>query len=327
MKKTINLDPNKMYIKLKESAFYSGGGCHTQKEWDTIHENINILNKHLGEFVEVETDFLFNDQYNTTIEGHGIRLFDKDITEVVNDKRKGAVKCSYCGKCFASMDEYKAHIEAVKKEAHNCTNCHWFKPSIVDTIRTKDTETAENGDEIETNTTKYIWRKTCGFGKYAENGFKCCAEEHASEKFCKPFTPQNTYFLKYPKGYNGYFRELDFDGKMKELGFARGVHTDGAPVYYINNWVGSYNFAIEFKNGVVEHFTIWNKRRVFVIESDTLKELFDTKNYCCISRYVVGNKGSFATFPQSLERDLFRRLDNFRDDWRYKKHINEFLKF
>jgi len=48
-----------------------------------------------GQWVTVETDSLFDNQYN--IKEHNLRIFDGDIERIVNDARIGKGKCAYCG--------------------------------------------------------------------------------------------------------------------------------------------------------------------------------------------------------------------------------------
>lgn len=52
------------------------------------------LNKNAGKWVEVETDYLFHNQYNI----EKFRIYDSMVEAVKNDKRIGLGKCNYCGK-------------------------------------------------------------------------------------------------------------------------------------------------------------------------------------------------------------------------------------
>lgn len=114
-----------MKVKIKIGAYASGNNPELTK----------FLNENAGKFVKVETDYLFNDQYNTA----KFRLFDSQISEVQNDERINKGKCKYCGKMHAKNEQDTPQICTEHKE------CKDYK--------------------IE-------W-----------------------------FTPDNTYFLKYPKGY------------------------------------------------------------------------------------------------------------------------------
>ncbi len=49
-----------------------------------------------GQIVEVDTKYLFEDQYN--LKDHDLRGFDRDVVEVINDQRKGMQKSHWSGK-------------------------------------------------------------------------------------------------------------------------------------------------------------------------------------------------------------------------------------
>ena len=49
-----------------------------------------------GQIVEVDTKHLFEDQYN--LKDHDVRVFDRDVVEVINDQRKGMQKSHWSGK-------------------------------------------------------------------------------------------------------------------------------------------------------------------------------------------------------------------------------------
>lgn len=55
-----------------------------------------------GMTLEVETEYLFEDQFNTApIEGisdTGLRLMSSDIEQVIDDARPGRMRCHWCGK-------------------------------------------------------------------------------------------------------------------------------------------------------------------------------------------------------------------------------------
>jgi len=53
-----------------------------------------------GQWVEIETDHLFADQFNTVpipgVSENGMRLMVEDVEEIEDDARIGVIKCSYC---------------------------------------------------------------------------------------------------------------------------------------------------------------------------------------------------------------------------------------
>lgn len=89
-----------MRIKIKDNAtaIYIRDIHRTPINWEWAE----MLQKLEGKWLEVETDFLFKDQFNTPpIEGvseSGMRIMESMVEVVENDARKEMVKCQYCGK-------------------------------------------------------------------------------------------------------------------------------------------------------------------------------------------------------------------------------------
>jgi hypothetical protein len=78
-----------MKIKIKEDIKRYEG----RKEW------LDKIKEIEGQWVEVETEHLFNNQYNvTTPSGHGLRIMQHHVIDVEEDERIGRMKCHYCGK-------------------------------------------------------------------------------------------------------------------------------------------------------------------------------------------------------------------------------------
>lgn len=72
----------------------------------TIHNGLvnwkwaETLEKVQGQTLEVETEWLFRDQFNTApipgISENGLRLMAADVSEVIDDMRPGKFFCRYC---------------------------------------------------------------------------------------------------------------------------------------------------------------------------------------------------------------------------------------
>jgi hypothetical protein len=73
------------------------------------------LGKIAGKTIEVETEFLFSDQFNTVpIIGinngkTGLRLMNSDVAEVIDDIRPTKVRCDWCGKTSDLVNEVCPH--------------------------------------------------------------------------------------------------------------------------------------------------------------------------------------------------------------------------
>lgn len=62
-----------------------------------------------GEWLHVETEHLFNDQFNCENENpaefeNGLRIYQSMVQDIENDVRIGAAKCLYCGLCLLDQD-------------------------------------------------------------------------------------------------------------------------------------------------------------------------------------------------------------------------------
>lgn len=60
----------------------------------------NILKNIQGKWLEVETEHLFSDQFNTApiqdVSENGVRIMMEDVVEIKDDVRDGVVKCRWC---------------------------------------------------------------------------------------------------------------------------------------------------------------------------------------------------------------------------------------
>lgn len=62
----------------------------------SYHGYLDYVSRIAGTTVDVETDFLFEDQYNIVQEN--LRVHDEIVEEVIDDARTGRQRCNYCGK-------------------------------------------------------------------------------------------------------------------------------------------------------------------------------------------------------------------------------------
>lgn len=74
----VNIPVNKMYVRIWKNAYIWAGSFNSSKL-------SQFLKNSVGKWIEVDTKFLFNNQYNTI---DGYRLYDAHIDAVKNDARK-----------------------------------------------------------------------------------------------------------------------------------------------------------------------------------------------------------------------------------------------
>lgn len=103
-----------MFIRIKKSAYkYCFGNSQGTAEMK------KFLEENAGKLVQVETEHLFNNQYNTD----RFRIMDSQVEEVVNDAREGKGRCKYCGAIIRRSEMACYH----KVECWNY-GIEWFTP-------------------------------------------------------------------------------------------------------------------------------------------------------------------------------------------------------
>lgn len=89
----------KIVIKNNASALY----CASVPRHGVVNWNwYEMLKAIEGKTIEVETDYLFVNQYNTVpipgVSDLGMRIMDRSVERVIDDTRHRYKNCSYCGK-------------------------------------------------------------------------------------------------------------------------------------------------------------------------------------------------------------------------------------
>lgn len=69
-----------MMVKLKTGYMFASGNNEASRSYEAKMEEVQ------GQWLEVDTQYLFNNQYNTVC---GLRVMDKHVIEIKNDKRIG----------------------------------------------------------------------------------------------------------------------------------------------------------------------------------------------------------------------------------------------
>lgn len=85
----------------------------------------DMLEAIAGRVIEVETDYLFKDQFNTVpIEGvssNGMRIMASSVEEVIDDEREYMLKCAYCGQASEV-----SHVDS--RRCPHCTQGDYLVP-------------------------------------------------------------------------------------------------------------------------------------------------------------------------------------------------------
>lgn len=104
---------SKMYIVIKKDAseIYVKNNTHYGFGFVGNPEWVKTLKLLEGKTMEVDTEYLFKDQFNVKrledvpyqydnrgCNCTGYRIMGESVARVINDKRKGAYRCAWCGK-------------------------------------------------------------------------------------------------------------------------------------------------------------------------------------------------------------------------------------
>jgi hypothetical protein len=216
-----------------------------------------------GEWVEIDTSCLFNNQYNTTEEYGNKRIFDGEIQRIEGDVRLGLGKCKYCGAIVSRNDEDKHFLD---RESKGCDKCFWYRDRIISQekpikenkvviVDLPDGTQKKTVHTTETRTT--VYEKQCTYSEVGSSRTDCTNKE-CREYGIEWFTPDNCYFLKYPNGTDDY--TLQDWIRNEWLGSAMRL------VYQqYRKELGSYSLLLHLHSDekTIDHLTLSNSRNSF----------------------------------------------------------------
>ena len=167
-----------------------------------------------------------------------------------------------------------------EREAQGCAGCFWHRDKITDSNTTTETTTTTNeaGERItvKIRTTTEKLEKYCHYAEeYAPPKYSGCTLKECRRMGIEWFTPENTFFLKYPDGFNA-IPEID---KLETRGFIVRETLLDAPY---QKKLGSYYLRaiLKYENGQavgIDYYRIYNTRRQYRFRYEN-GELF-TDNY------------------------------------------------
>ena len=142
---------------------------------------------HNGEIKEVDTSFIFDNQYNTT---DGKRVHDTEVKYIIDDIRLGEFYCSSVKQ--GTYDEVAKAIAEERSKINKCDECYWFheRTRIEDEY---DKTTVRDGDK-EITTEKRVYKISCAHTKYGG-----CVHDIDEKPIL--FRERNfCFFCEYPEG-------------------------------------------------------------------------------------------------------------------------------
>jgi hypothetical protein len=232
-----------------------------------------------GDKREIDTKFMFNNQYNTV---DGNRIYDREIQRIINDHRIGL----YC--CSKKQGTYDECLEAIKEERSKINQCgtwyekkcYWLRLGnrVEDECYRKHYDT-EDGVVFEEKT---VYKVRCGYGN------RCV---HDIEETPRLFTEvQDCFFVQYP---NGVPDNTDFVNWLIEnretTGFRPYFRTSTDHFEYQKK-LGSYSLECRVSNYYM-HFELSNCR-------DAVRFNYDFAN----GKFIVDDGMSYKVMDRLCKR-------------------------
>lgn len=160
-----------MRIKIKKNAYVYAEKSNLR----------DFLKANEGKWLEVETSYLFNNQYNTK----NFRIFDTMVEEIQNEVRHLWCKNKYTGSMVIVGEEENYLQQCRAKIRTACEGCFWYEKTNIK--RDKQEVQVDKNKSVETITT--TWERKCSY----KDG---CTHEEPEKYGFEYFTPKNTYFLR-----------------------------------------------------------------------------------------------------------------------------------
>ena len=219
-----------------------------------------------GTIVEIDTSFMFNNQYDTT---DGMRIHDTQIKQIIDDIRLGEFYC--CSVKQGTYEEVQKAIDEERAKINQCEKC--FYNQIKDRIEEEcSTEKIETVDKIIIHETR-VYKKGCTYKAYNNLELKCIHDVEEKPQLFREATkcffcdhpegiPDMTDFVKFMiDNHEKYGVVPCWDEDEKEFG------KDYAIRFKHKNLFGSY----KFEKGWYNNFELSNARNHF-------KFIYDFKN-------------------------------------------------
>lgn len=216
---------------------------------------------HNGEIKEVDTSFIFNNQYNII---DGDRVCDKDVKHIIDDIRLGEFYC--CSKKQGTYDEVLEAIKEERSKIHKCSECWWFhEHTRIEDECVRDRKEIMDGNKktIITNE-KTVYEISCAHKpKY---GDKCI---HDIDEVPKLFREvQFCFFCEYPEGIPDMkpLRQFMIDNADK-YGIVPRWSSDKLSIensFMHDKKFGSYQFEASYFHGYFELENARNRFRFYV---------------------------------------------------------------
>ena len=255
---------------------------------------------HNGEIKEVDTSFIFSNQYNTI---DGERVFDKDVKYIIDDIRLGEFYC--CSKKQGTYDEVLEAIKEERNKIHKCTECWWFHEHtrVEDECHREREEIIDGNKKSIITNEKTVYEISCAYKpKY---GDKCVHDIDEEPRLFRK--TQFCFFCEYPQGIPD----------MKPL---RQFMVDNAKKYGIVPYWGDQELSVN------NAFTHIKKFGSYKFEAGKWHDYFELENANNHFRFYVdvANKKFIVCHYDSYKVVKYLGTENY--NWQTKKSTYEPIK-
>lgn len=247
---------------------------------------------HNGEIKEVDTSFIFDNQYDTT---DGKRVYDTDVKYIIDDIRLGEFYCSSVKQ--GTYDEVAQAIAEKRAKINKCDDCFWFNKFTTVKDECSTEKTREGNREIIVE--KRVYDISCSYvSKYSD---KCA---HDIEERPILFREKHfCFFCEYPEGIPNMkpLRQFMIDNAEK-YGIVPYWTNEKLSInssFTHNKQFGSYRFKAYWHNG---YFELENARNQFKFYVDMVNKKYiltnsigyNVKKYLSESKYDYTRQKSIS---------------------------------
>jgi hypothetical protein len=257
---------------------------------------------HNGEIKEVDTSFIFNNQYNTI---DGKRVYDTEVKYIIDDIRLGEFYC--CSKKQGTYDEVAEAIAEERSKINKCNECWWFHEHnrINDECHRDREEIMDGNKKTVITNEKIVYEISCAYiPKYGE---KCVHD--IDEKPILFREKQFCFFCEYPEGIPDMkpLRQFMIDNAEK-YGIVpywsdQELSIDN-PFTYEKKF-GSYKFEAGKWS---DYFELENARNHFRFYVDFTNKKFIIKDY---SSYKIVKYLSESKYDHTTKKSISQPIANY----------------
>ena len=256
-----------------------------------------------GTIVEIDTSFMFNNQYDTT---NGMRIHDTQIKQIIDDIRLGEFYC--CSVKQGTYDEVQKAIDEKRAKINQCEKC--FYNQIKDRIEKKcSKEEIKTVDKIIIKEVT-VYKKECSYKDYYNTGKICVHDIDETPKLFRDV--QDCFFCKHPEGIPNMTDFIHFmidnHEKYEIVPYWLEDELSYDTSFKYNKTFGSYAFVKQYYSN---YFELSNARHSFKFIYD-----FNNKKFILVDGIGYEEVKTFTTNEY-----------NYKTQKGYEKTITNFDKF